>query len=421
MDTLVSLPVGNNSVFSIIQQDERNDTRLVAVLSHSLVLIEKMTGRLELIVGVPDVCDYHEDEGSRARFDFIDGLLQTTGRWIISDTGNHCLRVYDISTRRTYIYAGFCKLRGKEMGRLIDARLTEPAGLVRDPSGDLIYLIDRGIGILVIDFSAGIIHLWAKLSHPYKVNMLIFDPLSDSLIVNQECYLNRIYMNRTIEPWHNTKLYADGDFCDAAIWGFAFIMPSYIIATDIFENQLIVFEPMQTQPFRICQKHHCTICDDVNFQDGSIQQCRLESPNGILVTKDFIYIGESGEHGGGVRRLTYNVKSHESTAPTESTGVMDQEITTPNESTVFTPVSITSQTSHSADRNTSAGIKSDAAIDNKDKSIVPTVEVDTVNAPNNTNRSNDSRRGILVSTSEGKVTKGSLAGFKGKQDVQGVC
>jgi len=99
-------------------------------------------------------------------------------------------------------------------------------------------------------------------------------------------------------------------------FGIDFITPSHLVAAGYHEDRLIHLDLSVGESDTIC------IGRD-GYNDGGIDVCELDSPISVCALPDFIYIGESGTNGGGVRRLSYN------TGPNNISMIKSMDLPTP--------------------------------------------------------------------------------------------
>lgn len=62
---------------------------------------------------------------------------------MISDTDNHCIKIFDIVTKKIYLFFGTCGLAGFKDGFSYNTLLNKPTQLGYDRLGN-VYVNDRG-------------------------------------------------------------------------------------------------------------------------------------------------------------------------------------------------------------------------------------------------------------------------------------
>ena len=346
MDTLVHLSKGNTSTFSILQQHRFNVNLILGVLSNAVVTIDKRNGRLEAVLGLADQRGYREGIGTDALFNYIDGLLQIHGSWIISDLFNSCLRRAAANALETTTYGGVCESAegdiGFRAGSLLKARFHHPGSMVADPfHADRFFLIETFDGIVQVDMRYQNATMFYRHNFESYGHHIMIDPLNQDLLFDNDCTIQRLSEKGTLETlsvaifpsWWDKE-----QFCtETKLRGFSFITSNTVLAADSTSNRLLSFTTLNKQ-----ENPYKQICKTLSFYhgvrlDGPKERCRLTTPMSVLVLPDYVYIGERE----GVRRLTYTIKNDSRPVADNSSDITTVQPNTTTELTTFHHLSST--------------------------------------------------------------------------------
>jgi len=262
---------------------------------------------MDILAGRPDKDGYRENKGHLARFKFIDGILQRAKDLIVSDSENHCLRRIDKQDFSTRQYAGQCQMAGDGEGALLTVRMMLPRGMTFDPRNEnLAYLVTFSGDVYQLELDKEQIWQWHK-SKTKAVSMgIAVEPETFNIIISTRCDLIPIKGGKELKVRRAGN--GDKQLC-SPISGFDFVTPSHLIAAAFNEEKLIHFDLSLEEVDTICVGYY-------GHNDGWIDMCELYSPTSVCALPGFIYIGESGMEGGGVRRLSYNLTAeNESLTP----------------------------------------------------------------------------------------------------------
>lgn len=126
------LPSVNDSVVTVIQEDEKNKGDFVIATHTAIYKLSTPTSGYVItpVAGHDTEAGFQQGNGIESRFDRIYGMVQIIGGYLVSDHRNHCVRKVDKdSNLQTTTYAGECTESGDQEGQLNSARFNGPFGI----------------------------------------------------------------------------------------------------------------------------------------------------------------------------------------------------------------------------------------------------------------------------------------------------
>jgi len=189
---------------------------------------------------------------------------------------------------------------GDGEGALLTVRMTLSKGLTFDPRNEnMAYLVTFSGDVYQLELDKEQIWQWHKSTTEAIARDIAVEPVTFNIIISTKCDLIQIKDGREL------KIQRTGNGIEelcSPISGFDFVTPSHLIAAGYYEERLIHFDLSAGEVQTICTGNY-------GYNDGWIDACELNNPEGVHALTDFIYIGETGSEGGGVRRLSYNASA----------------------------------------------------------------------------------------------------------------
>lgn len=246
---------------------------------------------VHLIVGDPNICGYVEGTGSSARFREISGAYQMNRTHVIvSDVGNHCLRLVQRETNRTAPFVGKCGKHGNKDGT--DPLFSSPWSInVLSEDPPVLVVSDRGNNALravsLLFGNVSTIPLASQLKFPL---FAMLDDSRNALFVSSRYQLNQINLfDYTVD-----NVTGDGTYGDSDGWFDRATFKDVRGIVKLSENVLIVADSSQSKlkVLDLQQKFVTSICAENDLDaDGDIRVCRVFRPISLLVVDGFLYIG----------------------------------------------------------------------------------------------------------------------------------
>lgn len=303
-------PTENETKIGFVQEDDAMPGWFLIGLSTALVrvpLLAENNTNLELLVGDIETEGYNEGAGTKANFNGLKSIIQLSSGYIVSDSGNDCLRLIENSAGfndkavwRTTTYAGVCKQKGTANGHRTVARFHHPAGLLRQK--DAILIADcHNDRVRRLDLVTG------DVTTVYESNN--FKPSHLALTNNQELYATVghgiLQVKNRIETWivgWHQKSYErhNGQFSEI---GFSY--PKDIVWLD--DSKLLIADAGNCviKLLDLNLKQVRVVCSGRGRRDGSIQNCQLYDPTSFAILNDVILISETSQ----IRQLQYRLTS----------------------------------------------------------------------------------------------------------------
>ena len=136
-------PEINETQITVIQEDQSQPGSFIVTTPTAIYRISAgAEPQMTRVAGHDRLTGYYEsNDGKKARFNGIEGLIQMSDKFLVTDHLNHCLRTVSTSVpHQSETYAGLCQTGDDQDGRPMDARFNGPFGLLRN--NNIIYITD---------------------------------------------------------------------------------------------------------------------------------------------------------------------------------------------------------------------------------------------------------------------------------------
>jgi len=195
------------------------------------------------------------------------------------------------TARTTTTYVGECESAGLRDGQLRNARLKLPYAMA--DAGDSFFLTEEGNRIRKIDMAAESVTTVAVLRKPIRIGYLML--ASGEILVSVDHGI--IAITRVgLETWlyESKEQHRHVHFPEQITT----LTSGNILIADWGNSRLQLFDTETGKMISVCSGIH-------GYADGAADSCELYHPWSLLVSGQYVYIGESGRLGGGIRRLTF--------------------------------------------------------------------------------------------------------------------
>lgn len=313
MNTLVYLTLGNDSAFTFIQEHGQKPGTLIAILSHAIVELDVMNPyNLKLVAGRPDISGYSDGLGANIRFsDPWDMVQLNRNGWILSDSGNNCLRLFNYERNQQGVdndgaissWSAPCDplLTTSIVSHTVkESLLFRPRGLAHDADNDVIYVTYEGAYALAEIHLQSMKFIVRYSTDIWPLRRII--PFHSEIIIStdpQNLFLSyRGFKMGTVisSDWPSNKPVVR-DATKPFFTGIA-VLPGLteFVVTMSNENALVYVDQGNRNMLKMCNGTQGHVDNDLN-------DCELDSPRYVTLINDTLYIGEHGFSSGGIRTL----------------------------------------------------------------------------------------------------------------------
>ncbi|XP_067946828.1 uncharacterized protein [Watersipora subatra] len=249
-----------------------------------------------------------------ARFNSTRGIVPVAEGYIVSDSGNQCLRqikpLAENSEEMVWMtsrYAGKCGISGFANGSRLDAILNYPKSLVRQ--GDALYFTDGSNWIRKIDMTSEVVTSIHQSIH--SAESLILGPHKQEFFVGTQYGI--LHVQNDMERWlvggcrgATSNQSSKAKFSEA---GFAKLTTVTKWSNDLLlvpDNHVIKIVDMDSQTVDV-------ICSgQEGMMDGSVKSCKLYLAECVTALPNLLVIGDNST----IRMLPYQfTDSSNTTSP----------------------------------------------------------------------------------------------------------
>lgn len=313
MGTLAKFERANSSSFTWIEEHRFRPGILLAFLGNAIVEIDaKQPENLKILAGKPDVANYSNGAGSEKgiRFNNPWDLVQLrNGSWVISDSGNNCLRKFNYSSdpfvaSTVHAWTKNCDPSNfaSQLGDMITtSNIYRPRGLTHSPDEEAIYVsYEKPYSLAIVYIGSNRIALIHSNSH---WNLLRIVPLTGEFIFStQSPYVLLSYRDHELgtvigSDWQFPKSKNSSTF---SITGVASLEPHLLVVTLTNDNALLVIDRRTKVASQICSGTRGDL-------DSGFLDCQLNAPSYVTRINDTLYIGERGRTGARIRTIQIRV------------------------------------------------------------------------------------------------------------------
>ena len=247
---------------------------------------------LHPIVGNSKLYGYEEGTGSFARFRYIGGIYQLNRTHVVvSDYGNHCLRMVHRETNHTTIFMGRCGVRGYRDG--VNPLFSHPWSINLLSNNPLMVIVsDRGNNALravnLFNTNVSTLPLGYQLDDP---RVAMFDDSRSALFVSSGRQIAKVNLvDYSVEniTGNGTTGRNDGWFDEATFGvpqGMVKLSEKVLVVTDYHYDILRVLDLQQ-------QSVRSILSGKTNRDaDSDIRTGRVTRPRSLLFVDGFLYIG----------------------------------------------------------------------------------------------------------------------------------
>lgn len=301
METFAKVSLHNSTSVYVLQEDIFEAGHFLAALENAVVSFSP-SGDMTVLAGSPTEEGFNNAPGSQARFSTVQGLYQlNNGTVMISDHGNHCIRLLTRVSNSLSTVSGKCTHPGHKDGDLETAMFATPTDLEpMEPTGNRIAVVEfygRVRYILMRErmvMTASADKIATRLTHLFKNPSFFFISVKYGIVevVNGAGTL----LTGSGEPGYSDGAFQDASYLDPQ--GMAMVNSSILLLADCRLNKIRVLNMDSKRVTSICSGQR-------GYKDGDEVTCQLSLPYSVLVKNQTLYIGEANVDGGGIRRISF--------------------------------------------------------------------------------------------------------------------
>ena len=251
------------------------------------------------IAGHSTTCYHHFAAGLLARFQDLTGFRQISpSEVVVTDYGQHCLKLIDRTTLQVSRYAGYCGSAGYVTGTSA-ARFYYPHSIISDIKRPGMLLVTdygndavRHVNTLSSSAPHSVSNFYQSTSYLDNPKGITQHPVNGDLyITNNDNEVWKVtYSSKSISKFAGASSASFRD-CDFSTSYFNYPRDIIFIA----DNKLLLADT-DNQRLRVLNQqtsHTSSVCTGrASHIDGDMETCTLYWPQSLMVLNDTLYVGE---------------------------------------------------------------------------------------------------------------------------------